>query len=354
MSWKRFAGPAILAGLAILILLSINVIGNMEYDEGDTVDPEFVQTSCCMGLLSILLGLSSIVWFSYALGMKSEKSVFLAGGPVDSQHISAPVARDSRSAVVTSTIGGPLPNALEKNAINKSEGDTARLVGFLLIFGSIAMFAIMVLLGFISILMSLGPGLGFSGGTCNDTCESIWSGAVLSKWISLFLFPCGLIALARPWSWFRSVEDIRNAAVNVVAVIVAIMALIAVIAFGGPALIVLITAGMAWLIYYQMEDVELNALKLDEANNLVWTISLPLLLMAIIASVFEFGFLFVFDIGGTILTLTLVMSLPLVVSVIVYGMIMTLSKLNVVGTDGEWGMLDLMKSVYSNIFDEEG
>ena len=78
-------------------------------------------------------------------------------------------------------------------------------------------------------------------------------------------------------------------ALNPVRIIVAGIALIAVISFGEPALIVLLIAGMAWLIYYQMEDVELKALKLDEVNELVWTISLPLILVAIIASVFEFG-----------------------------------------------------------------
>ena len=353
MSWKKFAGPAILAGIAILILLAININGNMKYDEGDTVDPDFLTSSCCMGLLSILSCLSSIVWLSFALGMKSEKTVFLAGDPGNSQHSSVPVASDSQSNVVPSTIGGGAVSYVrEKIAIEKSEGDTARMVGFLFIFGSIAMFALMVLLGFISILMSLGPGLGFSGGTCSNTCESIWSGAVLSKWISLLLFPCGLIALARPWSW--SAEDMRNVAVKVIAVIAAGIALIAVISFGGPALIVLLIAGMAWLIYYQMEDVELKALKLDEVNELVWTISLPLILVAIIASVFEFGFFFLFgwtSIAGAVLVAILLVFLPLVVCVVVGALIMILSKLNLVGTDGEWGMLDLIKSVYSDISD---
>ena len=55
MDWKKFAGPAILAGLAILIYQAVNVSGHMLYDEGDTVDDEFVLTSCCMGLLSILM-----------------------------------------------------------------------------------------------------------------------------------------------------------------------------------------------------------------------------------------------------------------------------------------------------------
>jgi hypothetical protein len=91
--------------------------------------------------------------------------------------------------------------------------------------------------------MSLGPGLGFSGGTCNNTCESIWAGAVFSKWISLLLFPCGLIALARPWSWFRSTENSHSPVHQAIA---GIVALIAVISFGWPALLVV---GIALIIY---------------------------------------------------------------------------------------------------------
>jgi len=358
MGWKKFAGPAILAGIAILLLLAININGNMKYDEGDTVDPDFLTSSCCMGLLSILSCLSSIVWFSFALGMRSERAVFLAGDPGNSRHSSVPVASDSQSDVVPSTIaGGAVSYVREKIAIEKSEGDTARIVGFLVIFGSIAMFALMVLLGFISILMSLGPGLGFSGGTCNDTCESIWSGAVLSKWISLLLFPCGLIALARPWSW--SAEDIRNVAARVIPVIVAGIALIAVISFGGPALIVLLIAGIAALIYNQMEGVDLNALKLEEVNDLAYAISFPLILVAAIVMGFEFGFYALFGRFGTygmfglgVLALLIIgVLLHLVVHVIVGSLVMILSKMSLVGTDGDWGALDLMKLAYSDISD---
>ena len=357
MDWKKFAGPAILAGLAILIYVAVRVSANMIYDKGDTVDPAFVQTSCCMGLLSILMCLGSIVWFAFALGTKTQKTVFLSEDPDNFQHSSVPLASDSQSTVVPSTNGGgPESDVREKIIITKSEGDTEQIAGFLIIAGSIAMFALMVLLGFIAVLMSLGPGLGFSGGTCNNTCESIWEGAVLSKWASLLLFPCGLIALARPWSWFRSGQDIRDPVVKVRVGIVAGIALIAVISFGGPALIVLLITGMAWLIDYQMEDVELKALKLDEANELVLTISLPLILVAIIASVFEFGLSFVFgylSIAGAVLIMIILTFLPLVVCVIVAALLMILSKLNLVGTDGDWGALDLIKSVYSYIFSDE-
>jgi hypothetical protein len=134
----------------------------------------------------------------------------------------------------------------EKIIITKSEGDTEQMIGFSLIAGSVGMFVLMVLLGSVSILMSLGPGLGFSGGTCNSTCETIWSGAGFSMWASILLFPCGLIALARPWSWFRSGQDIHDPVVKVRAGIVAGIALIAVISFGWPALLVV---GIALIIY---------------------------------------------------------------------------------------------------------
>ena len=247
MDWKKFAGPAILAGVAILIWSGINVLLSMKYEEGDTVDPGVPLVVCGTSLLSILMCLGSIVWFAFALGTKTQKTVFLAEDPGNFQHSSVPLASDSQSTVVPSTIGGgPVSYVREKIIITKSEGDTEQMIGFSLIAGSVGMFVLMVLLGFISILMSLGPGLGFSGGTCNSTCETIWSGASFSMWASILLFPCGVIALARPWSWFRSGQDIRDPVVKVRVGIVAGIALIAVISFGWPALLVV---GIALIIY---------------------------------------------------------------------------------------------------------
>ena len=57
-------------------------------------------------------------------------------------------------------------------------------------------------------------------------------------WASFLLFPCGVIALARPWSWFSSGQDIRDPVVKLRVGIVAGIALIAVISFGWPALLV--------------------------------------------------------------------------------------------------------------------
>ena len=247
MDWKKFAGPAILAGIAILIWQAVNVSGHMLYDEGDTVDDEFVLTSCCMGLLSILMCLGSIVWFAFALGTKTQKTVFLSEDPDNFQHSSVPLASDSQSSVVPSTIGGgPVSYVREKIIITKSEGDTAQMVGFLIITGSVVMFVLMIILGFFYVLSGMGSGLGGSGGTCDETCESLGSAAKFSMWASLLLFPCGVIALARPWSWFRSGQDIRDPVVKVRAGIVAGIALIAVISFGWPALLVV---GIALIIY---------------------------------------------------------------------------------------------------------
>ena len=247
MDWKKFAGPVILAVLAILIWQAVNVSGHMLYDEGDTVDDEFVLTSCCMGLLSILMCLGSIVWFAFALGTKTQKTVFLSEDPDNFQHVSVPLAGDSQSTGVPSAIGGGrVSYAREKFIIAKSEGDTAQMVGFLIIAGSVVMFVLMIILGSIWILSGMGSGLGGSGGTCDETCESLGSAAKFSMWASLLLFPCGVIALARPWSWFRSGQDIRDPVVKVRVGIVAGIALIAVISFGWPALLVV---GIALIIY---------------------------------------------------------------------------------------------------------
>ena len=74
MNLKKFIGPVILAGISILIFVSINISANTQYNEGDTVDSGFIQTSCCMSLLSISMCLCSMVWLA-ALGTKSKKTV---------------------------------------------------------------------------------------------------------------------------------------------------------------------------------------------------------------------------------------------------------------------------------------
>tara|TARA_B100001996_G_scaffold264323_1_gene206209 strand:- start:4029 stop:4928 length:900 start_codon:yes stop_codon:yes gene_type:complete len=215
MNWKKFTGPVILAGVAILIWSGVNVLLKMKYEEGDTLDDGVPLLICGTFILSILMCLGSIVWFAFALGSKTQKTVFLAQNPNEVQHVSVPLAGDSQSTVVPSKIGGgPVSYVREKIIVEKSEGGTSQIVGFMILGGSVVMFVLMIILGFISILMSMGSGLGFSGGTCNSTCETVWDGAGLSMWASLLLFPCGLVALARPWSWFMKAEDLYLPAIS--------------------------------------------------------------------------------------------------------------------------------------------
>ena len=58
----------------------------------------FYGLTCCMGLLSISMFLGSIVWFSFALGVRSGKTVFLPGDFGDSHNSSVPSATDPQSS----------------------------------------------------------------------------------------------------------------------------------------------------------------------------------------------------------------------------------------------------------------
>ena len=89
-----------------------------------------------------------------------------------------------------------------------------------------------------------------------------------------------------------------------------------------------------------MEEKELKILKLDEMTGLIWNIFIALFVIILIIS-------FINGYGiWTIGALTVIFLLPVVC--IISGILITiLSKLNYVETDGGWGTLDLMKSVYS-------
>ena len=243
MDWKKFAGPATLVGLVVLLYVGMKIYGDAKYDEGDTVESGDMIGICGAYLLMALLCLGSIIWLAFVLGGKTQQKVLLVGETSNSENNSDSIANDPQIAVVTSTIGGePVSYVREKFIIAKSEGNTAQIIGFLTIAGSVAMFVLMIIFGSLWILSGIGPGLGGSGGTCDETCESLGSVAEFSMWASLLLFPCGLIALARPWSWFSPDQDISDPVVKVRIGIVAGIALIAVISFGWPALLVIAVA----------------------------------------------------------------------------------------------------------------
>tara|TARA_B100001113_G_scaffold55324_1_gene41119 strand:- start:6478 stop:7044 length:567 start_codon:yes stop_codon:yes gene_type:complete len=170
---------------AILFILTIilNRIGNyiIFRDGPQETTTNMGLTSIIFQLCSFVLFLVTLIVFAYSLG-KSPKTA------------------EVRSNEKTKednwwTIKKP------ENNIDKNDGDKARIIGFSSIALSGFAILLMVVFGFISILSSLGPGLGFSGGTCDSFCERTWLAALFSGKMSIYLFFTGLISLARPWSW---------------------------------------------------------------------------------------------------------------------------------------------------------
>ena len=89
-----------------------------------------------------------------------------------------------------------------------------------------------------------------------------------------------------------------------------------------------------------MEEKKLKIVKLNEITELIWNIFIALFIIILIIS-------FISGYGiWTTGAITVILLLPVVC--IISGILITmLSKLNYVKTDGDWGTLDLMKSVYS-------
>jgi len=97
------------------------------------------------------------------------------------------------------------------------------------------------------------------------------------------------------------------------------------------------------------EEKELMLLKLDEISESIWNTFIALFgIIAIISVINGYGiFRFIYTIG-VLLILFLIPILCIISGIL----IMILRKLNYANTDGEWGILDLMKSVYSLYWNE--
>ena len=89
-----------------------------------------------------------------------------------------------------------------------------------------------------------------------------------------------------------------------------------------------------------MKEKELKILKLDETTELIWNVFIALFVIILIIS-------FISGYGiWTTGAIAVIFLLPVVC--IISGILITiLNKLNYAKTDGDWGTLDLMKSVYS-------
>ena len=97
------------------------------------------------------------------------------------------------------------------------------------------------------------------------------------------------------------------------------------------------------------EEKELMVLKLDEISESIWNTFIALFgIIALISVINGYGiFRFIYTIG--ILLILLLLPILCIISGI---LIMILKKLNYANTDGDWGILDLMKSVYSLYWNE--
>jgi len=97
------------------------------------------------------------------------------------------------------------------------------------------------------------------------------------------------------------------------------------------------------------EEKELMVLKLDEISESIWNTFIALFgIIAIISVINGYGiFRFIYTIG--VLLILFLLPILCIVSGI---LIMILRKLNYANTDGDWGILDLMKSVYSLYWNE--
>jgi len=97
-----------------------------------------------------------------------------------------------------------------------------------------------------------------------------------------------------------------------------------------------------------VEEKELKVLKLDEMTNLIWIIFIALVV------IFSIVLLEDWDIVGLMIIVAITAFFLLPIICIILGIsIMILSKLNFVKTDGNWSTLDLMKSFYSELLDDE-
>ena len=99
-----------------------------------------------------------------------------------------------------------------------------------------------------------------------------------------------------------------------------------------------------------MEEKELKVLKLDEMTNLLWIIFIPLIVIILIFSIAQYGFFFWWE-YVMFAGITVIFVIP-AICIILGILINTLSKLNLVKTDGNWGTLDLIKSFYSELYPE--
>jgi hypothetical protein len=109
--------------------------------------------------------------------------------------------------------------AITKIPIIKHYGDSkAQGYGSMMLLLSFGAVIISILLAIVGILSSMGSGLGFSGGTCDESCETTWNLAKYSCVGGIIIFFVGLITVARPWAWFGDQQKVAVVQQKAVAI----------------------------------------------------------------------------------------------------------------------------------------
>ena len=175
---NRFLAPGITFAIAIgLFVVSQAPFGG--HEDGDIAEGGDMIFFCFTTFLSVITCFVGVILLAYALGKTGDK-------------ISV--------AMVMQDISNP---AITKIPIIKHYGDSkAQGYGSMMLVLSFGAVIIAILLSIIAILSSLGSGLGFSGGTCDESCETTWDFAKYSCVGGIIIFFVGLITVARPWAWF--------------------------------------------------------------------------------------------------------------------------------------------------------
>ena len=100
-----------------------------------------------------------------------------------------------------------------------------------------------------------------------------------------------------------------------------------------------------------MEEKELKVLKLDEITELIWNIFIALFIIILIFTVSKYGLFSAYEF--TLLAgIAVIVGIP-IICIVLGILIMILTKLNIIETDGNWGALEIMKSFYSELYDKE-
>ena len=95
-----------------------------------------------------------------------------------------------------------------------------------------------------------------------------------------------------------------------------------------------------------VEEKELMVLKLEQMTNLIWIISIPLFIIILIFTISKYGLFSAYEF--TLLAgIAVIVGIP-IVCIVLGILIMILTKLNIIETDGNWGALEIMKNMSVN------